>query len=196
MRAMESTVHHVSTQYGNGLTADHGIHYETEAVTLRGTLRQVWSGIKSRYKIASDKNNRQRHRSKVIRRQLKDAGLRGLDLIKPEVLAVVSFLRPGERIKAAICGHIENGSSVLLVATETRFLYLDVIPFFTKVEEIGFGIVEAARLTIGQFDATVCLYTGVDTFTLNHVGIDAASKFAEVVGLVVEANQPVVFNQK
>lgn len=50
-------------------------------------------------------------------------------------------------------------------------------------------MIEAVSLSIGQFDATVCLYTGVGNFTLHSVSMGAATKFVDEVEAMIETYQ-------
>lgn len=193
---MGNTTFRVPKRYSKNKGAKYAEYYETEEDTLKNIWKRMKNWIKSRYKSIADKNARQKHRTKIVRDRLKAVGLRGLDLLRPEAFYISTLLKPKEKIEAAICGHNPNDTSALLVMTNTRLIYLDIIPLFTTIEEIGFGIIEAVSINIGQFDATVRLYTDAGNFTLNGVTLNAASRFVDAVTLVIEANQSVVVNQK
>lgn len=193
---MERALFDSSQLSDKGFVSEYAHYYESEDDTFKNFWRRVNTRIKSRYKILTDKNIRQQRKSKKARIQLKQVGLHGFDLLKPETFYIANLLKPKEKIVAAICGRIESGSSVLMVLTDSRFLYLDIIPLFTTIQEIGFGVIEAVRINIGQFDATVCVYTSVGNFTLNNVALDAASNFVNQVEALIEVNQTVILNQK
>lgn len=144
--------------------------------------------VAGRYKRFIQKRAQHTDHTNKVREQLQDVGLHNFDLMKPETFYIAKVLHPGEQIKAAICGHIENNASALLVITDTRIIYLNEIPFFTTIEEIGYGAVEGVSIDIGQFDATVQLLTNVGNFELSRVNLDAANTFMDIADELTVAN--------
>jgi len=192
---MGNVTYNVPRQYVTHKAARYAEYYENEQGTFANVLKQMYSRIQSRYKIITDKNIRRKRQSKIVRDRLREVGLRGLDLVRPESFYVSTLLKPNEKIKVAISGRVDGGAAALLVMTELRILYINVIPLFTTIEEIGFGIVEAVSMKVAQFDATVCLYTGVGNFTFHRVGIEAASNFVECIDEEIEACQAAFMGQ-
>jgi len=164
---------------------DHITHQEPG---IRHVFRRPREFVAARYKLFTQHRARRLYKENKAREQLQDVGLNNFDLMKPETFYIAKILHPNEIIMAAICGHIENGASALLVITNTRIIYLNQIPLFTTFEEIGHGVVEGVTIDIGQFDAKVHLLTGVGNFELHNVNLDAAETFIEVAEELAVAN--------
>ncbi len=163
--------------------------YINEKDTFKNKLHAFWDRVGARYKIITDQQERRTHLTSITRRQLQVVGLHRLDMLKPETFYIAKILDTNEKVQAAICGHIEDGASVLLVITNSRIIYLNQIPLFTTIEEIGYGIVQAISIEIGQFSAAVCLYTGVGNFLVHNVNLEAASNFVRVTEKLIAHNQ-------
>jgi len=118
---------------------------------------------------------------KHVRQQLRSVGISGFDLLRPESYSIARVLRADERILAAICGKVNNEGSALLVVTDKRILYLNDIPLFTNIDEVGYGVVTGISSDIGRWDATITLHTGIKDFEMHSVNIEAANNFIYTV---------------
>lgn len=167
------------------------IDHRPGATKATKKLRQILDLMDARFKLVADKRARANRRSRKVREQLRRVGLSRFDLLKPETFQIAKLLHEDEEIRAAICGHVEEGGSALIVVTDQRIVYLNLIPLFTKIEEVGYGMVEGVGADIGQFDATVTLHAGINDITLHRVSIDAAENFVDAIETVAyEAHRP------
>lgn len=78
----------------------------------------------------------------------------------------------------------------MIVVTNLRVIYLNQMPFFTKMDEVGYGIVTGITSDQGLWAVTVTLHTGIGTFMVHGVNHIAAEKFVEAVERVaIDAKQ-------
>lgn len=148
----------------------------TQIVSLKS------QALKSRTKILFDKKKRTNLFTQSVRRQLKSAGISGLDLLRPETFSIAKYLYPNEDILAAIYGKTEDGmGSALLVVTDQRLMYLNQIPLFASLDEFSYEAVGGVSSHMSNWDATVTLHTATGNYTLHSVNAASARNFIYVV---------------
>lgn len=131
--------------------------------------------------IAQHTFNRKSPFVKHVRQELRSVGISGFDLLKPETYSIARVLMPNELILAAICGKVNNEGSALLVVTDKRVIYLNEIPLFTNMDEVGYGVVTGISSEVGRWDATITLHTGIKDFTMHSINTEAANNFVYIV---------------
>ena len=161
------------------LYIDHEKH--TPWHDMREAIDVRIQAIKARLTILLDEQERQSAQTKNVRRQLRSVGISGIDLLKPETYSIASILKPDELVLAAICGKVAGEGSALLVVSDLRVIYLNQIPFFTTMDEIGYDIVTGVSSSIGQWDAQIILHTRIKDFKMRSVNLEAASNFVYIV---------------
>lgn len=184
-----------------GITMSQAINYRTtryhhigkdELYIDHRQKRTYWTKLKDKFlKSAQNLDARFRDmfsdrtstvdRKRAIRQQLRDVGLNSIDMLKPETFYVTKLLHKNENILGAIVGHVDGGGNALMLVTSLRVIYLNQIPLFTNVEELGYGIVDGISSNVGRIDATITVHTGIGHFTLHSVNIRAATIFANAI---------------
>lgn len=148
---------------------------------MKRQMREGMELLDARLRILFDKRARVAYRTYLVRQQLREVGLNGLDLLKSETFYIAKLLHKEEKILGAIIGRLDEGGTALIAVTNLRIIYLNQIPLFTNINEIKYDVVEGISSDIGRWDATVTLQTEVGNFTLSAVNINAASCFVESI---------------
>lgn len=156
---------------------------------LKTRVRRGVELVNAKLKTIFDARLRASYHTNLVRQYLRGVGLSGLDLLKPETFYIAKLLHKNEVILGAIVGKLEEGGSALIVVTDLRVIYLNQIPLFTKMDEVGYGIVTGITSNAGQWDASVTLHTGIGDFTLHSVNPNAARTFVEAVENVAVDNR-------
>lgn len=181
---MNNTLHYHPTPYdhvGYGeLYIDHR-HKDTWWSKLKAQLRQGGELMDARFKTIFNKNLQSSQHTKAIRKRLREVGLSGLDLLRSETFSVAKMIHKDEEILGAMMGSLDEGGFALLVVTNLRVIYLNQIPLFTKLDEVGFAIVTGVSSKGGQWDRSVTLHTGMGDFTLYGVSPKASEIFVEAI---------------
>lgn len=130
------------------------------------------------------KNKRKEHATKVsqrqvLKQQLRNAGLNGFDLLRPEALQIADTLVEGEKVIAAVCGRTKSDRSAMLVLTKFRIIYLNQEPFYTDMDEVSFGTIGGISLDVGLWSATISIYTPMGEFVLRTMNVQAAQNFVD-----------------
>jgi len=144
-------------------------------------MLQSTNVMDAQLKTLLDKRMRASYRNNIVRQYLRGVGLSGFDLLKPETYSIAKLLHKNEIIEGAIVGHLDEGGSALIVVTDLRVIYLNQIPLFTKMDEVGYGIVTGVTSNGGRWEKTVILHTGIGDFTLTGVNPTAAKKFVDAI---------------
>jgi len=150
----------------------------------------------ARLKTIFDKRMRASLRTSLIRQYLRGVGLNGFDLLKPETFYIAKLLHKDEVIEGAIVGHLDEGGSAMIIVTDLRVIYLNQIPLFTKMDEVGYGIVTGVTSNGNRWDKTVTLHTGIGDFSLHGVNPIAAKKFVDAIERVAIDTKSVSRNKK
>lgn len=116
-------------------------------------------------------------KAKRIRRELIDAGATIYGLFKSESRSLPKILHPTEHVEAVVYGQ-HRSSSVMLVATDERILYVDKKPMALFLDEVSYEVVSGIEFEIHTFFATLILHTPVKNFDIRFANLRCADKFA------------------
>lgn len=120
--------------------------------------------------------------AKRTRKELANAGFSYFQLDRRESHHIANYLQENEHIKAAIHGHVKDVGGVLMVATESRIMYLHDIPLFSNFEEFPYDIVSGVSINnVSHILSSVRLFTKFKTYELDYVNIKSAEKFVRYV---------------
>lgn len=122
------------------------------------------------YETASDKAAR-------IRRELLDAGITWYGLLKSESRILYKLLHPLEHVEAIVYGQHRN-SSVMLVATNERIIFLDKKPMALFLDEVSYEVVSGIEFEIHTLFATLILHTPVKNYDIRYANLRCAERFA------------------
>lgn len=119
-----------------------------------------------------------------VRNELLEARLSFFDMLHAEPQYLYKYLHPDEKIVGAMRGHLSEGGSAMLVATDRRVLYLDKIPLFAKVEDIPYQAVSGITHEVGRFFSHAVLHTANGDIELHWVSTKAANIFVRMLELI------------
>jgi general stress protein 26 len=120
-----------------------------------------------------------KHRDR-IKRELLQAGLSWLSVIRAEGRYLPHIIYEDEHIGGAIYG-VGNSGWCILVATEKRVIFLDKKPFFTTKDILTYDIVSGVLSNSVWLFSSVTLQTRGGEYALKYVNHEAASKFAKYI---------------
>lgn len=116
------------------------------------------------------------------RKELTQAEFSFFQLERRESRHIGNYLHENEHIRAAIRGHIKDTGGALVVATESRVMYLHEIPLFSNFEEFTYDIVSGISLNnVSHLLSSVSLYTKFKTYELDYVNTRSAEQFVKYV---------------
>jgi len=137
--------------------------------------------LDARLKTVFDKRLRASYRTNFVRNCLRGVGLNSFDLMKSETFYIAKLLHKDETILGAVVGRLNEGGSALMVVTDLRIIYLNQIPLFTKMDEIGYAIVAGISSNDDRWGASVTLHTAIGDYALRNVNTTAAKKFVDAI---------------
>ena len=112
------------------------------------------------------------------KKELADAGFSYFQLERRESRHIGRYLQKEEHIHAAIRGHIRGVGGALVVATESRIIYLHEIPLYSHLEEFTYDLVSGISLhNISHMLSSVTISTRCSTYELEYVNTLSAEKF-------------------
>lgn len=115
-----------------------------------------------------------------IQNELRNAGATLYGLMKDESRHLPNIVRPDEHIAAIAYGRYTKGSC-MMVATDSRVLFLDKKPLFTFFDEIMYDIVSGVACSVQGYFAAVTLHTRFNDFNIRFVNLNAARKFVDYI---------------
>ena len=181
---MSHAMNYQSTRYHHIKQEDLYIDHRSKNSFWQKMKEQILQSldiIDARLKTVLDKRIRASFRTNLTRQYLRGVGLNDFDLLKPETFYIAKLLHKNEVIKGAIVGHLDEGGSAIIVVTDLRVIYLNQIPLFTKMDEVGYGIVIGVTSNGNRWSKTVILHTGIGDFSLHSVNPVAAKKFVDAI---------------
>lgn len=122
-----------------------------------------------------------------IKQELRAVGATSFGLMKFASRYLPKIIHEDEHVRAAVYGRYKvNGgwlamSEGVLVATDSRIIFLDHKPGFTSTEEVTYDVVVGVRKTSGGPFAAVTLYTRVGNFTIRFAHGRTIDKFVEFI---------------
>lgn len=117
---------------------------------------------------------------KHVSQRLKSLGVSGWGMQKSAIRHLHEMLQPGEEVGGIVYGRCDEGS-VVLVATDSRVIFIDVKPMFKKVENISYNVVSGVTLEWVMFSGTLILHTRVADLKVRTMNKVAARKFMEFI---------------
>jgi len=112
------------------------------------------------------------------KKELTDAGFSYFQLERRESRHIGRYLQKGEHIHGAIRGHVKGVGGALVVATESRIIYLHEIPLFSHLEEFTYDLVSGVSIhNISRMLSSVSISTKFKTYELDYVNTLSAEKF-------------------
>lgn len=116
------------------------------------------------------------------KKELSDAGLSYFQLERRESRHIASYLNADEHIHGAIRGHVKDVGSALMVATDSRVLYLHEVPFFSNFEEFTYDIASGISLNnMSHILSSVRIFTKFKTYELDYVNTRSAELFVKYI---------------
>jgi hypothetical protein len=110
------------------------------------------------------KHHRERKPLREIQLQLAALGASRSQIKQREVLELTRVLFESEEIKAFIIGFYDGGYG-MMVATDLRLLFVDVMPFGrVKVDDIPYNMVGSTALQLGMLFGTVTVFARTHTY--------------------------------
>lgn len=112
--------------------------------------------------------------------ELKRRGVSRYGLLKLGIRFLPKVIHPFEHIQAVVYGRNDSGS-VMLIATDTRIIYLDKKPLFVNYDEITYDVVAGVTFGHAGISSTVTLHTRMGDYKIRTLNSDCASKFVNYI---------------
>jgi|GEM_PF-3095955 len=116
-------------------------------------------------------------KTKRIKRELVEAGITLYGLHKSECKILPKVLHPDEHIEAIVYGQ-HRASSVMLVATNKRIIFVDKKPMALFLDEVSYEVVSGLEFEIHTLFATLILHTPVKNYDIRFANLRCAENFA------------------
>lgn len=115
-----------------------------------------------------------------IFQELRRQGVGRYGLLKQGSRYLPKIIHPFEHIQAVVYGRNVEGS-VMIVATDSRIIYLVKKPLFVNFDEITYDVV--AGVTYGHvgLSSTVALHTRMGDYTMRTMNVKCADKFVNFI---------------
>lgn len=158
-----------------------GLRHSTEKHQI--PIAAVASKLRNFFLLAAEYGSEDENAvAKRARKELTDAGFTYFQLDRRESHDISHYLQQDEHIKGAIHGHTTNAGGVLILATESRIMYLHEIPSFSNFEEFPYESVSGISINnLSHVLANVTILTKFKTYEFNYVNRKAADKFVNYV---------------
>jgi hypothetical protein len=122
-----------------------------------------------------------------VKRELREAGVRGFGFWKFAVRYLHNLIHKDEHVKGVVYGRYQEAPGApaweegMLVATDRRIMFVDRKPGYLRADNITYDVVSAVEDSkAGPFSA-VTLYTRMGNFTLRFVKRSCAECFVRYV---------------
>jgi len=110
------------------------------------------------------KHHKERKPLRDIQLQLAELGATRSQLKQREVLELPKVLFETEIVKAFVIGFYDGGYG-MMVATDLRLLFIDVMPFGrVKVDDVPYNMVGSTALQLGMLFGTVTVFARANTY--------------------------------
>ena len=120
-------------------------------------------------------------RHQHIIEQLKQVGVSDFSLHKQTVKQLPSILRDDEKILAALVGRNTKRWSAMLVATDSRIVYVEADLLFHSFDELLFGVVSGIEVRPTPILSSLTLFTRIGDYTVTTPSSHAADTFRRTV---------------
>lgn len=121
---------------------------------------------------------RQVHEAK---KELRALGFSRFQLDRRESADIASYLHAGEHVRAGIRGHIYGTGSVMLIATDSRVMYLHEVPLLKNFEEFPYDAISGISINQSGYLASVTLFTKLKTYQIDYVAKKQALRFTAFI---------------
>mgnify|MGYP003500435233 FL=1 len=133
------------------------------------------------YNDISMKHHKERRPLREIQLQLASIGASRSQLKQREVLELPKILFENEVPKAFIIGFYDGGYGMML-ATDLRLLFIDVLPFGrVKIDDIPYNMVASTTLQLGMLFGTVSVASRAKNYRFWWLNKDNASDFNDYI---------------
>jgi len=116
-------------------------------------------------------------KAKRVKRELLDAGITIYGLIKAESRYLPKVLHNREHVEAVVYGQ-HHSSSVMLVATDERIIFLDKKPMALFLDEVSYEVISGIQFEIHTVFASLTLHTPVKNYDIRMANLRCAENFA------------------
>lgn len=124
-----------------------------------------------------------------VKLDLARAGATKVQLALPEVRELCKVLFEKEDIKAFVSGFYDGGYG-MLVATNLRLLFVDVMPFGrVKVDDVPYSAIASTEMQLGIFLGKITIFTRPNTYSFWWLKKDNVHDFNKYVELQMLKHQ-------
>jgi hypothetical protein len=113
--------------------------------------------------------------------ELRQAGLSLFQLSRRESQRIATHLHPDEHIEAAIRGRMVGIGGVLLVATNSRVMYIHDIPLFSSFEEFPYEVLSGVSINRAGYLTSVTVFTNFKKYQIDYINPRQAEQFLSCV---------------
>ncbi len=125
--------------------------------------------------IAKPYNHRER-----VKQELQALGVSKTGMLKMESRYLPQVVHEDEHIGGVVYGQ-HKGSSVMIVATDKRVIFLDRKPLFSRKDEFKYDVVSGVEYSRVGFDSTVILHTRIKDINIRTMNQRCASNFVQYI---------------
>ncbi len=90
------------------------------------------------------------------------------------------IIHSGEQLGGVVYGHHEAGFA-MLVATDSRIIFLDKKPLIVNEEEISYEVVSGVSFSHAGFGSTVTLHTRIKDYAIRTFNQKSAQRFVDYI---------------
>ena len=119
------------------------------------------------------------HRDRVMQ-DLRNLGVTKLGLARMESRYLPHIIHPDEIIGGVVYGHSQDGF-VMLIATETRVIFLDKKPLYVNQDEITYYVISGISISHAGVGSTVTLHTRIKDYKIRTYNYKCANNFVEYI---------------
>lgn len=120
------------------------------------------------------------HRKKRVKQELKRLGVSWFGLSTREAEYLPTIINFDEHIRGVVSGHHPDDFA-MLVATDSRILFLDKKPLFENEDEITYDVVSGVSFGHTGFGSTVTLHTRIKDYPNRTYNQKCARGFVEYI---------------
>lgn len=131
--------------------------------------------------LSAESSTNEDKKVETTKNELRLIGFSDFQLDRRESTHIAAYLNPDEHIKAGIRGHIYGVGGVLIVATDSRILYLHDIPLFSNFEEFSYDFVTGISINRSGYLSSITLFTKLKTYQVDYINPQQAERFLSYV---------------
>lgn len=119
-------------------------------------------------------------RQQRVWRELRNVGVSRAAIHTMEGQYLPHIIHDGEHIGGVAYGWLDGNFS-MLIATNTRVIYLDKKPLFVDEDEISYRVVSGVEISTAGLDSTVVLHTRIRNYRMHTLNNVAAQYFVNYI---------------